>query len=211
MHSAPVNEERGADGGGSLWGSVGEALSGASSRDRKRCPRQGGARHVRISSKGGSQNVFLFEFMGARTDSARNRVEGGVAVPSGDAQRVWFPEMLEVLTAEWSPSTTWDEFIELCRRVTVLRTELRRSRGIQAPLWKCRMCGSESRAEIKGVSVRSALFALQKAGAISDADFRRLERGWGKERAARGLDPLGQAKEVRLAPVPESCCRAHGQ
>lgn len=120
-------------------------------------------------------------------------------MPAGDAQRVWFPEMLKVLTAEWSPSTTWDELIELCRRVTAQRTELRRIRGIQAPKWKCPKCGSASRSDIAGVSVRSALFALRKVGAISDADFKRLDRDWGKQRDVRGLDPMGNAKGVRLS------------
>jgi hypothetical protein len=27
---------------------------------------------------------------------------------SGDAQRVWFPEMIEELTSAWSASTTWE-------------------------------------------------------------------------------------------------------
>lgn len=137
-------------------------------------------------------------------------------MPAGDAQRVWFPEMLKVLTAEWSPSTTWDDLIDLCRRVTVQRTEIRRSRGIQAPKWKCPRCGITSGSDIEGVSVRSALFALRKVGAISDADFKKLERDWGKQRDGRGLDPLGNVKRVRLSAERRCCgevgepCPSHG-
>ncbi len=126
----------------------------------------------------------------------------------GDAQRVWFPEMLEVLTAAWSPSTTWDELIELCGRITDLRTELRQSRGIQAPLMKCPKCGSASRSDIKGVSIRSALFALRKVGAISDSDFQRLDCDWKKHRAARGLDALGKTNDTSSSATthdPSGC------
>lgn len=129
-------------------------------------------------------------------------------MPSGDAQRVWFPEMLEVLTAEWSPSTTWDELVDLCGRLTDLRTDLRQSRGIQAPLTRCPKCGGVSRGDIKGVSVRSALFALRKVGTLSEADFRRLDRDWKKHRAARGLDALGRKIDASSATTtsdPSGC------
>ncbi len=117
-------------------------------------------------------------------------------MPSGDAQRVWFPEMLEALTAAWSPSTTWDDLVDLCGRLTVLRKDLRHSRGIQAPLTKCPKCGSVSRGDIKGVSVRSALFALRKVGVVSDSDFQHLDRDWKKHRAARGLNELGKKNDA---------------
>ena len=130
-------------------------------------------------------------------------------MPAGDAQRVWFPEILEILIAAWSPSTTWDELADLCGRLTDLRTDLRQSRGIQAPLMKCSKCGSVSRGDIKGVSVRSALFALRKAGALSDADFQRLDHDWKKHRAVRGLDALGKKNDASSATTtsdPSGCC-----
>jgi len=117
--------------------------------------------------------------------------------------------MLEILIAAWSPSTTWDELVELCGRLTDLRTDLRQSRGIQAPLMKCSKCGSVSRGDIKGVSVRSALFALRKAGALSDADFQRLDHDWKKHRAVRGLDALGKKNDASSATTtsdPSGCC-----
>jgi hypothetical protein len=117
--------------------------------------------------------------------------------------------MLEVLKATWSPATSWDELVDLCGRLTDLRTELRRSRGILGPLMKCPKCGSVSRGDIKGVSIRSALFALRKVGALSDFDFRRLDRAFQKYRAARGLDPLGKKIDASSAATsgdPSRCC-----
>ena len=130
-------------------------------------------------------------------------------VPSGDAQRVWFPEMLEVLSAAWTPGTTWDELVDLCRRLTALRTSLRKLRGIQPPLTRCPKCGSVSRGDVEGVSIRSALFALRKVGTLSEADFVRLDREWKKLRAARGLDALGRrddASSATTASDPTGCC-----
>ena len=115
-------------------------------------------------------------------------------MPSGDALRVWFPEMLEILTAAWSPSTAWDELADLCSRLTELRNSLRHSRGLAAPLMKCPTCGCVSRAVLKDVSVSAALFALRKAGVLSDADFQRLDHEWKKHRAAQGLDAFGKKK-----------------
>lgn len=106
-----------------------------------------------------------------------------------------FPEMIEILSAAWSPTTTWDELVELCRRLTDLRADLRQSRGIQAPLTRCPKCGSVSRGDINGVSVRLALFALRKIGTLSEADFQRLDRDWKKLRAAHGLDALGEKND----------------
>ena len=52
-------------------------------------------------------------------------------MPAGDAQRVWFPEMLDELRGVWRPGIPWQEVIEFCVRMTVLRKEIRNSRGIE--------------------------------------------------------------------------------
>jgi hypothetical protein len=126
-------------------------------------------------------------------------------MPSGDAQRVWFPEMIEALKAAWSPTTTWAELADLCGSLTELRKRIRQSRGIQAPLTRCPRCGSVSRGDISGVSVRSALFALKKCDVLSEADFKRLDRDWNKHRAAHGLDAYGRKPDA----LPEAAAGLH--
>ena len=130
-------------------------------------------------------------------------------MPSGDTLRVWFPEMLEILTAAWSPSTAWDELADLCSRLTELRNSLRHSRGLAGPLMKCPTCGCVSRAVLKDVSVSSALFALRTARVLSDADFLRLDHEWKKHRAAQGLDAFGRKKAPaapRTSRNSAGCC-----
>ena len=113
-------------------------------------------------------------------------------MPSGDAQRVWFPEMLEALRSTWSKEMTWVELVDFCRRMTERRKAIRHSRGIRPPKTRCPGCGRVSRTDISGVSVRSALFALKKDGIINEVEFKALDKSWKKYRAEHNLDPYGQ-------------------
>jgi hypothetical protein len=130
-------------------------------------------------------------------------------MPSGDAQRVWFPEMLADLTAAWSPSTTWEDLADLCSHLTERRQALRQSRGIEAPLTRCPKCGRASRSDISGVSIRSALFALKKIGVLIETDFKRLDAEWKQYRATHGLDAYGR-RAVASASAAQgdepTCC-----
>ena len=37
-------------------------------------------------------------------------------MPAGDAQRVWFPAMIEELKTSWSETMSWNELADLCAR-----------------------------------------------------------------------------------------------
>ena len=52
-------------------------------------------------------------------------------MPAGDAQRVWFPEMLEELKASWSKTMSWEELTDFCARMSEKRKQIRLERGIQ--------------------------------------------------------------------------------
>ncbi len=111
---------------------------------------------------------------------------------SGDAQRLWFPEMLAELRKAWSARMPWADLADLCSRMTDLRTEIRRARGITGPMMRCNCCaevfdgGSDRR-----VSIRSALFALRKEGVLTEFRFKKLDAKWKKHRKAKGLDAYG--------------------
>jgi len=129
-------------------------------------------------------------------------------MPPGDAQRVWFPEMLDELERFWSSSVTWEELAEFCRRMTELRADIRESRGILPPRRRCPCCGSVSRGDIRGASIRSALFALKKLGALTDEDFKVLDRSWKAHRMAHRLDAYGRSTETvaAIALLSGECC-----
>jgi len=116
-------------------------------------------------------------------------------MPSGDAQRAWFPEMLEELQRYWSPDVSWDDLIKFCSRMTSVRAEIRQARGIKGPMMTCRKCGKRRRSRLPDISPRSALFALRKLGVISDETMKSLERDWAKHRQANGLDAYGKKKD----------------
>lgn len=142
---------------------------------------------------------------------AREAALGGLGLrrmAAGDAQRVWFPEMLDDLRATWSASMTWDELAGFCQRTTEKRRAIREARGILPPRMRCPRCGAVSRSDIRGVSVRSALFALRKLGAVTEAEFKDLDRSWKKHRARHALDPYGRKVEKCHGEAEDrsSCC-----
>ena len=64
---------------------------------------------------------------------------------SGDAQRVWFPEMLNQRRTAWLASMTWDELAAICQRVIVERRVPRASRSIEPHTTRCSRCGAVSK------------------------------------------------------------------
>ncbi len=113
-------------------------------------------------------------------------------MPAGDAQRVWFPEMLEELKASWSKTMSWDDLADFCARMTETRKQIRYERGIRPPKTRCSRCGKVSRSDISGVSIRSALFALKNNGVITDDEFKEIDKSWMKHKKKNDLDAHGQ-------------------
>ena len=126
---------------------------------------------------------------------------------SGDAQRVWFPEMIEKIKSQWSLSMTWDDLIEFCRMITEERKQIRESRRIQPPRYKCPHCGSVSQEDIHAISIRSALFILKNNGVISENDFKKTDKDWKKYRKENDLDAYGNKKSHNNALVMNECQR----
>ena len=114
---------------------------------------------------------------------------------AGDAQRVWFPEMLEELAAWWKPDVTWEALGEFCGRMMEMRKAIREARGIEAPLMYCRECNKMETMDIPGITMRSALFALKKAGVLSDDQLQERDRSWKRHQRKNGLDGYGKKKE----------------
>ena len=87
-------------------------------------------------------------------------------MPSGDRQRTWFPEMIELIRTEWRPDSSWDEFIALRDRVDALMKDIRRSRNLKPVVSKTR-CSQCGRPLVQGgghVSVRAMIPAAKRFG-----------------------------------------------
>ena len=130
-------------------------------------------------------------------------------MPAGDAQRVWFPEMIEELRSTWSRAMIWKEFADFCGRMTAKRKEIRRTRDIQPPKTRCPRCGRVSRSDISGISIRSGLFALKNNGVVTEAEFKELDRSWMRYKAKHDLDPYGRKVETPRGEgySADPCCQ----
>src|SRR6266481_5544159 len=81
-------------------------------------------------------------------------------MPSGDAQRTWFPEMVVRLRAEWHAGLSMPALINLRDELESMLHLIRDSRNIQTPIITCRRCGMTGPAAEPHVSVRALILAL---------------------------------------------------
>ncbi len=128
-------------------------------------------------------------------------------MPAGDAQRAWFPEMLDELTSFWVDSPDWNAVIEFCERMTKFRSDIRSQRGIIGPMMTCRSCGKTHSMNIPEISPRSLLFALKKKEVIDNEEFKRLDKSWMSHRKAANLDANGHVVDGVSSAPEESTCR----
>ena len=112
-------------------------------------------------------------------------------MPSGDAQRAWFPEMLSELQHFWVDSPGWADVITFCEQMTLLRADIHHERGIRPPMMTCRSCGGKHAMTLPPVSPRSLLFALKKIDVIAEDELKRLDKEWMRYRKTENLDARG--------------------
>ena len=127
---------------------------------------------------------------------------------AGDAQRVWFPKMIDELRAFWSEARGWVELADFCGHMTERRKEIRAEKGIRPPKIapplppgvRCPGCGRVSKTAARpdplGVSIRSALFALKNNEVISADEFKDLDKNWMKHKRKNKLDAYGLEVEM---------------
>jgi hypothetical protein len=135
--------------------------------------------------------------------------EEHIVMASGDAQRAWFPEMIEALRARWYRGISWEEVSAFVEAMQRMRDEIRASRNIKPVRMLCKKCGQYTLATPPKVSIRSLLFALKKAGLVSDAEFKDLDKEWKKYRSANQLDLYG--RKVTASNVIAGSCEEHQQ
>jgi len=122
-------------------------------------------------------------------------------MPSGDAQRTWFPEMVARLQAEWHKGMSIPALIGLRDELDETLHRIRAGRNIQTAIITCRRCGMTGHAAEPRVSVRSLILALARFEIASKDQTRALEKDWAAYRKQHRLDIEGRA----LVGVPQSC------
>ncbi|MFQ6092685.1 MAG: hypothetical protein ACE5OR_08400 [bacterium] len=117
-------------------------------------------------------------------------------MPAGDAQRTWFPEMIELLQEKWNSSMSWEELIELRNHLDSILQTIRTERNILPPMMWCPRCKKRHRSAPPKVSVRATIFALGRFGIVAEPEVKTLEKGWKKYSREHDLDMYGKRKYV---------------
>ena len=123
-------------------------------------------------------------------------------MPSGDAQRTWFPEMIVQLRAEWHAGMSMPALIGLRDELDGALQRIRAGRNIQTPIIICSKCGLTGPAAEPHVSVRALILALARFKIASTDQTRVLEKEWVAYRKQHQLDVEGKATAGGLESCP---------
>jgi hypothetical protein len=135
---------------------------------------------------------------------ALQRHYNGSGMASGDAQRVWFQEMIERLRSQWHRGMSFDAIVELRNELDATLQRIRSERQIRSPLLKCPRCGHVGEAAEPHVSVRAMILSLNRFGIAPAEQAYALEKGWAVYRTENGLDLYGKRMASPTSQVP-SC------
>ena len=113
-------------------------------------------------------------------------------MPPGDAQRQWFPEMIEILQQQWDPKLSWEELAVLTARLDTMLQQIRKDRNIIPPMFTCPKCGACKHASFGRISINATIMAAGRFGIASQPEVKELSNRWKKYRKDQGLDNYGK-------------------
>jgi hypothetical protein len=120
---------------------------------------------------------------------------------SGDAQRIWFPEMIERLRSQWHEGISFEAMIALRDEADSLLRRIRAEEQIASPFIRCRECGYAGRGAEPRVSVRSMILAAGRFGIVPAEQAHTAEKAWAAHRKQNGLDLYGGKAEEQANPL----------
>ena len=129
-------------------------------------------------------------------------------MPAGDAQRVWFPEMMDTLRARWHGGISFDELTQLRDKLDAMLEQIRSERQIRPPVFRCSRCGSVGEGAALHVSVRAMILSLARFRIASPEQTAALEKGWAEYRLQNGLDLFGKRPAAESDGFAE-CAHRH--
>ena len=127
-------------------------------------------------------------------------------MPAGDAQRTWFPEMVDVLRRHWHAAMSAAQWIGLRDQLDAMLEALRTQRAIRPPLIYCPTCKTRHRARFLRVSVRALILALGRFGIASHDEMRACDKLCKQYRREHQLDLYGQPAATGTPPEPPVAC-----
>jgi len=115
-------------------------------------------------------------------------------MPSGDAQRTWFPEMVARLRSNWHDGMSMPDLISLRDELDGMLQWIRSSRNIRTPIITCRRCGMTARAAAPHVCVRALILALPPIRNRLYGRSPRAGKGMGRIPSASPTDGRGKSR-----------------
>jgi len=113
---------------------------------------------------------------------------------AGDAQRVWFPEMVETLRSEWHHGMSFEATVELRDELDAMLQRIRSERHIRSPVFKCPHCGHVGEGAQPHVSVRAIFLSLLRFGIADAEQIKTLQENWAVYRQQNRLDIFGKSE-----------------
>ncbi len=123
---------------------------------------------------------------------------------AGDAQRVWFPEMIEILRPQWHQGMSFDTIIELSYELDATLQGVRSERHIHSSVLRCPQCGHVGDGAELHVSVRATILSLNRFCIATAGQSYALEKGWASYRKQNGLD--FDVKSMASPPTQVASC-----
>ena len=111
---------------------------------------------------------------------------------AGDAQRVWFREMVERLHDQWRPDMHFDAIISLRDDLDATLQRIRSEENIGSPVFRCRDCGYVGPGATPHVSVRAMILSLTRFRIAPADEIHDLEKRWAAYRKQNDLDLYGK-------------------
>jgi hypothetical protein len=112
---------------------------------------------------------------------------------AGDAQRVWFPEMIERLGSQWHQDMSFDAIVKLRDELDEMLQRIRSERHIGPATFKCARCGYVGEGAEPHVSVRAMILSVIRFGIAAAEPTYMIEKGWAACRKQKELDPYGKS------------------
>ena len=118
---------------------------------------------------------------------------------AGDAQKVWFREMIERLRDQWHPDMSFEALVSLCDELDATLQRTRSEGNIRTPVFRCPHCGNSGPGKTPHVSVRAMILSLNRFVIAPEEQVRDLDKRWAAYRKQNNLDLYGrQAASQRV-------------
>ena len=119
---------------------------------------------------------------------------------SGDAQRVWFPELIAIVKQAGAPTMSMEALLRLRDRLEATLQTIRQTRQILPAMMWCPHCQARHRAAPPSVSVRATILALGRFTSATASEVQTLEKQWNSYRKQQQLDRHGQPADAVASP-----------